>query len=684
MKKLSLHVFVSLVFGLTMFAAVPAQAQTKMTAKRTSATAPRLNKPTDEEFLDAVSDLNWAIVRQMILRGANVNAAKGLDYNSWTALHHTAYNQQSELVALLLQKGADVTILEADGKNALHNAVTGCECDTVSGQAQTIKIIELLAKNKTNPDAVDSDGDTPLMLAIHEKLPIVKAVLAAGADINFTNRFGENAAYLVKTEEIKDPIATFILSQSAPSSGAITEKVSDADFIKTLDSANWDRAKRMIAAGANVNAVKGDEKESALHYAAVYHNLEIIKLLVEKGARVNVINEHNGMTPLHRAFSSHLGVPSYELVQYLLDHGADPNAKMTMQEKWRPLSSAISYGNIPLIKLLLAHGADPNLDVSETGNALDEARETENQEVVALIKPLVKDTIAERRKNLPGKFIETAKNIEIYYEIYGADKPGTPLVVLHGGPGFDHQYFLTNSIFTELAKNRPVLFYDQRGTGFSSPLTQSQTSTVKDQLMDLTSLVNQLGYEKFDLFGHSWGGFLAMLYAEAFPKRLSHLILCDTMPPDYANFDNYSSLERDYAEEYRQWRQKGIEGMMGHDAQAMRDSQIAYMKMLFHSPEKRDSFIAASGNFTYNARVNQDVNSDADNFDLTKNLRAIAVPTLIMHGKYDSNIKPQVAETLHAKIPKSEIVIFEDSGHLPFYEEPEKFIRLLEAFLDEM
>ncbi len=75
-----------------------------------------------------------------------------------------------------------------------------------------------------------------------------------------------------------------------------------------------------------------------------------------------------------------------------------------------------------------------------------------------------------------------SKDAEIYYEIYGAEKSGTPLVVLHGGPGFDHQYFLSNSAFTDLAKNRPVVFYDQRGTGKSAKLTQENMATVKNNI----------------------------------------------------------------------------------------------------------------------------------------------------------------------------------------------------------
>jgi len=65
-------------------------------------------------------------------------------------------------------------------------------------------------------------------------------------------------------------------------------------------------------------------------------------------------------------------------------------------------------------------------------------------------------------------------------------------------------------------------------------------------------------------------------------------------------------------------------------------------------------------------------------------MRKLNVPTLILHGEHDANIRLEVATNLLKNlIPKSQVVIFNQSGHLPFYEEPEKFVRVVENFLNE-
>ncbi|HEV3036703.1 MAG TPA: alpha/beta hydrolase, partial [Candidatus Angelobacter sp.] len=79
-----------------------------------------------------------------------------------------------------------------------------------------------------------------------------------------------------------------------------------------------------------------------------------------------------------------------------------------------------------------------------------------------------------------------ANGVPIYYEVSGSG--GIPLVVANGGPGFDHTYLHLSSAWDSLAKNRRVVFYDQRGTGRSNPVAAGKTFTLKDQLDDLEAL----------------------------------------------------------------------------------------------------------------------------------------------------------------------------------------------------
>src|SRR6185436_4549182 len=122
------------------------------------------------------------------------------------------------------------------------------------------------------------------------------------------------------------------------------------------------------------------------------------------------------------------------------------------------------------------------------------------------------------------------EGITLYYEVHGASS-GIPLFVLHGGPGFGHSYLEVSTIWHELGNFRPVIFYDQRGNGRSSRLTDEHSCTLDDQVADLHALQAHLGFAQIDLLGHSWGGFLAMAYSTHYPQQVRKMILVESTAP---------------------------------------------------------------------------------------------------------------------------------------------------------
>jgi len=115
-----------------------------------------------------------------------------------------------------------------------------------------------------------------------------------------------------------------------------------------------------------------------------------------------------------------------------------------------------------------------------------------------------------------GTTFALADGTKIYYETTGGGS-GTPLVVVNGGPGFDHMYLHTSNVWDTLAKNRTIVMYDQRGNGRSDALKANQSCTLADQINDLDALRDHLGYKQIDLLGHSWGGYLVMAYTARHP-----------------------------------------------------------------------------------------------------------------------------------------------------------------------
>jgi len=102
--------------------------------------------------------------------------------------------------------------------------------------------------------------------------------------------------------------------------------------------------------------------------------------------------------------------------------------------------------------------------------------------------------------------------------------------------------------------------------------------------------------------------------------------------------------------------------------------------MLCYSPEKRDALLTKPAVPILQA-VNRMLWNDAGRFDLTPELPKFRFPTLVLTGRYDINVAPSVAWGIHHAISNSRFVVFETSGHLPFYEERDRFVDVVEGFL---
>ena len=272
-----------------------------------------------------------------------------------------------------------------------------------------------------------------------------------------------------------------------------------------------------------------------------------------------------------------------------------------------------------------------------------------------------------------------APGATIYYEVRGAG-PGTPLFVANGGPGFDHGYLHVSDVWDRLAAKRQVVFWDQRGNGRSAALKEGQSSTLADQIADLEALRAHLGHERIDLLGHSWGGYLVMAYAARHPGRIAHLVIADSAAPKWA--DTRFLFDDVYPETTERQRALAFAQTLGDEAARAADLR-QYMSMLCLAPEKRDAFVAASSAFVYTPAVNQALNADLERYDLNPELPKFRFPTLVATGRYDFNVAPLVAYRIHQAIPGSRFAVFERSGHLPFFEEPDEFLRVLEEFLQE-
>ena len=169
-----------------------------------------------------------------------------------------------------------------------------------------------------------------------------------------------------------------------------------------------------------------------------------------------------------------------------------------------------------------------------------------------------------------------------------------------------------------------------------------------------------------------------MAYAARYPQHIQHLLIVDSAAPKWS--DTLFLLKDIFPEGVARQDAAEFASQMG-DKSAGERSLREYFSMLFYSPEKRDAALAKLTDAHENLEVNEAINHDLERFDLNPELPKYAFPTIVMTGRFDINVAPVIAYKIHKSIPGSEFVVFEQSGHLPFYEEPDKFVKVVESFL---
>lgn len=278
-----------------------------------------------------------------------------------------------------------------------------------------------------------------------------------------------------------------------------------------------------------------------------------------------------------------------------------------------------------------------------------------------------------------AKGVAHTDDVDIAYETLGKPGSALPVFAVNGGPGLTHAYMVMNDLWDRVALHRLVIFYDQRGTGGSKPLKPGASQSMDAQVADLEAVRQKLGLDKIALVGDSYGGLVVMAYAAAHPEHVARLVLSDSPGPSWKSIVHllpqvFPDIQEENAQE-----EKKLAGSM--DA-AARAGLRNHFRMIFYSPAKRDAYMSRMGDLGFEPAVGEAVGKATENLDLTSRLPGFQFPTLIINGRFDMNVAPLTAWQLKQAIPGSKVVFFEESGHLPSYEEPEKYLTVLEGFLN--
>jgi proline iminopeptidase len=274
--------------------------------------------------------------------------------------------------------------------------------------------------------------------------------------------------------------------------------------------------------------------------------------------------------------------------------------------------------------------------------------------------------------------IHTA-GVELGYETFGAAGGEIPIIAINGGPGLSHAYMMQNDLWQRIAAHRLVILYDQRGTGSSKRIQANAPQTMDAQVADLDALRKALSLDKVAVLGDSYGGMIAMAYGAAHPEHVARLILSDSAAPSWKALVH---LLPDVFPDTEEAGEAEAKKLAADPAAASKAGLVNHMRMMFYSTSMRDAFLAHAGDLGLEPQVGAAVQKATENLDLTSKLADFKFPTLVITGRYDMNVAPLTAWRIARVIPGAQLVFFEKSGHLPAYEEPDKYIQVLESFLN--
>ncbi len=250
---------------------------------------------------------------------------------------------------------------------------------------------------------------------------------------------------------------------------------------------------------------------------------------------------------------------------------------------------------------------------------------------------------------------------ETWYRSVG-DGPGVPLLCLHGGPGSTH---VGLTVLDPLADERRVVIYDQLGSGNSSKPSDPSLWTVGLFLSELTNVRDALGLDRVHLLGHSWGGMLALEYALTQPVGLASLVLSSAL--------SSATVWREESLRLRAALPAATRAALDtHEAagttddpeyeQAMLDFLHRHLCPLDPWPPVVEELLRSTNREVYNTMWGP----------------SEAHPTGALAGW---DVTPRQAETIEARLPDAELVVFEESAHLAWLEEPERYVAAVRAFL---
>jgi proline iminopeptidase len=264
----------------------------------------------------------------------------------------------------------------------------------------------------------------------------------------------------------------------------------------------------------------------------------------------------------------------------------------------------------------------------------------------------------------------------LHVEVLG---DGPPVLFMHGGPSVD---LWSLAAFRQCADEFTTVFYDHRCNGRSSGPMES--FTWDNLTADPEALREHLGFDRWAVLGHSFGGHVALEYALRYPDRVSRLILLDTAAEGWWAREHAPALlasrgcperkvelvRRWFHGDFQRWQYLPIYLRIS-DIYDAHPSLTLLGRQLRHGwrSRMRPRALIASGRHLL------------DGWSVLDRLEQIDIPTLVLAGRDDVLFPPECQQQLVDAIPAARLVLIDDAGHNPQIEQPSDALRHVRSFL---
>jgi proline iminopeptidase len=269
----------------------------------------------------------------------------------------------------------------------------------------------------------------------------------------------------------------------------------------------------------------------------------------------------------------------------------------------------------------------------------------------------------------------------IWYKVSGTGK-GMPVVLLHGGPGLSSVYL---TAFDALGDDRVVVRYDQLGGGKSDKITDTAMFNISHFVAELDSLRSRLGYQKWHVFGHSWGTILALEYYRAHPDRVASLTFGSAVF-DIPAFERRAQELLKTLPDSSQKAVRAAEAAHKYDAPGYQNAVNQFYAMyVFRRPvqAEMDSLFATVNEEIYNYMQGPSeftITGTLKKYDVKSFLPEIKVPTLMTVGEFDE-VGPELVKGFAAKVPRAQYVVLKGSAHMTPWDAREDNVKVVREFL---